>query len=92
MKKLTRPLKTVDYARRALRELKLMKHFCHENIISIIDVFTPLASEPEDMEEELVKILNSKIWIKNFWVFDAKQSFALFRFASALKRQFIKEF
>jgi len=51
MKKLTRPLKTVDYARRALRELKLMKHFCHENIISIIDVFTPLADEPEDMEE-----------------------------------------
>ena len=88
MKKLTRPLKTVDYARRALRELKLMKHFCHENIISIIDVFTPLASEPEDMEEEMVEIFMLKFEFTSL-SFNAKLRFALFRLVSGLLALFI---
>mmetsp|Transcript_22158 Transcript_22158/g.33736 ORF Transcript_22158/g.33736 Transcript_22158/m.33736 type:complete len:575 (-) Transcript_22158:230-1954(-) len=57
-------------AKRILREIKLLKHFNHENIISIVDMMPPLARNVEDfkdvyivtdlMETDLHRIIYSK--------------------------------
>ncbi len=57
-------------AKRILREIKLLKHFHHENIISILDMMPPLARNVEDfndvyivtdlMETDLHRIIYSK--------------------------------
>lgn len=57
-------------AKRILREIKLMKHFSHENIVNIIDMMPPLATSVEDfrdvyivsdlMETDLHRIIYSK--------------------------------
>ncbi|GCB69205.1 hypothetical protein scyTo_0010519 [Scyliorhinus torazame] len=41
IKKLYRPFQSEIFAKRAYRELKLLKHMKHENVIGLIDVFTP---------------------------------------------------
>ena len=41
MKKLARPFQSDIHAKRTYRELRLLKHFRHENVISMLDVFTP---------------------------------------------------
>ncbi|XP_038675902.1 mitogen-activated protein kinase 12-like isoform X2 [Scyliorhinus canicula] len=41
IKKMYRPFQSEIYAKRAYRELKLLKHMKHENVIGLIDVFTP---------------------------------------------------
>lgn len=40
VKKLTRPFHSEIHAKRTYRELRLLKHFRHENVISMLDVFT----------------------------------------------------
>uniref|UniRef100_A0A8C6ZT57 mitogen-activated protein kinase n=1 Tax=Nothoprocta perdicaria TaxID=30464 RepID=A0A8C6ZT57_NOTPE len=41
IKKLYRPFQSELFAKRAYRELRLLKHMRHENVIGILDVFTP---------------------------------------------------
>jgi p38 MAP kinase len=41
VKKLSRPFYSDIHAKRTYRELRLLKHFRHENVISMLDVFTP---------------------------------------------------
>ncbi|KAJ1111350.1 hypothetical protein NDU88_008686 [Pleurodeles waltl] len=41
IKKLYRPFQSVIHAKRAYRELRLLKHINHENVISLLNVFTP---------------------------------------------------
>jgi len=41
IKKLSRPFQSVMHAKRAYREIRLLKHMCHENVISLLDTFTP---------------------------------------------------
>ncbi|XP_007892449.1 mitogen-activated protein kinase 13 [Callorhinchus milii] len=41
IKKLYRPFQSEIYAKRAYRELKLLKHMKHENVIGLLDVYTP---------------------------------------------------
>ncbi|KAG6927175.1 mitogen-activated protein kinase 12, partial [Chelydra serpentina] len=41
IKKLYRPFQSELFAKRAYRELCLLKHMKHENVIGILDVFTP---------------------------------------------------
>ena len=56
-------------AKRILREIKLLQHFCHENVISIIDIPVPkTVTEFEDvyiictlMETDLHRIIYSKL-------------------------------
>lgn len=53
IKKLAQPFATNIHAKRAYRELKLLKHVNHDNIISLIDVFSR-ANSSADIEDLLV--------------------------------------
>ncbi|XP_040928135.1 mitogen-activated protein kinase 11 isoform X5 [Betta splendens] len=50
VKKLSRPFQSLIHSRRSYRELRLLKHMKHENVIGLLDVFTPAASL-EDFNE-----------------------------------------
>ncbi|XP_072886572.1 mitogen-activated protein kinase 12-like [Hemitrygon akajei] len=54
IKKLYRPFQSVTFAKRAYRELKLLKHMNHENVIGLIDVFTPAVTLDEFQDFYLV--------------------------------------
>ena len=41
IKKVARPFQTVVHAKRTYRELRMLKHMNHDNIIGLFDVFTP---------------------------------------------------
>lgn len=41
IKKLSRPFQCSIHAKRAYREFKLLRHMNHENIIELLDTFTP---------------------------------------------------
>lgn len=41
IKKLLRPFQSLVHAKRAYRELRLLKHMSHENVISLLNVFSP---------------------------------------------------
>ncbi|VVC26321.1 Protein kinase domain,Protein kinase-like domain,Protein kinase, ATP binding site,Mitogen-activated [Cinara cedri] len=41
IKKLTRPFQTAVHAMRTYRELRILKHMNHENVIGLLDAFTP---------------------------------------------------
>ena len=41
IKKLARPFQSAIHAKRTYRELRMLKHMKHENIIGLINVFTP---------------------------------------------------
>lgn len=41
IKKLSRPFQSIMHAKRAYREIRLLKHMKHENVISLLDTFTP---------------------------------------------------
>ncbi|XP_064633340.1 mitogen-activated protein kinase 14A-like isoform X2 [Lineus longissimus] len=44
IKKLARPFQSAIHAKRTYREVKMLKHMDHENIIGLLDVFTPAES------------------------------------------------
>jgi len=44
IKKLARPFQSAIHAKRTYRELRMLKHMKHENIIGLINVFTPATS------------------------------------------------
>ncbi|XP_069489532.1 mitogen-activated protein kinase 13 isoform X1 [Ambystoma mexicanum] len=44
IKKLSRPFQSEIFAKRAYRELTLLKHMMHENVIGLLDVFTSATS------------------------------------------------
>ncbi|XP_019743619.1 mitogen-activated protein kinase 14A isoform X2 [Hippocampus comes] len=44
IKKLYRPFQSLIHTKRAYRELRLLRHIEHENVISLLDVFTPDSS------------------------------------------------
>ncbi|XP_061112992.1 mitogen-activated protein kinase 13 [Conger conger] len=50
IKKLHRPFQSEIFAKRSYRELRLLKHMKHENVIGLLDVFTP-ASNFEDFQD-----------------------------------------
>uniref|UniRef100_A0A1I8NDP7 Stress-activated protein kinase JNK n=1 Tax=Musca domestica TaxID=7370 RepID=A0A1I8NDP7_MUSDO len=54
IKKLSKPFQNVVQAKRAYRELKLMKLVNHKNIIGLLDVFTPSESLDEFQDMYLV--------------------------------------
>lgn len=44
IKKLYRPFQSLIHAKRAYRELRLLRHIHHDNVICLLDVFTPDSS------------------------------------------------
>ncbi|KAG8439854.1 hypothetical protein GDO86_005864 [Hymenochirus boettgeri] len=54
VKKLSRPFQSLVHARRTYRELRLLKHMKHENVIGLLDVFTPSTSVQNFNEVYLV--------------------------------------
>lgn len=44
LKKLARPFQNDIFAKRCYREIRMLSHFDHENIINLVDVFTPNSS------------------------------------------------
>lgn len=44
IKKLARPFQSAIHAKRTYRELRLLKHMKHENVIGLLDVFSPWSS------------------------------------------------
>ena len=44
IKKITRPFDNCIHAKRTYRELRLLKHMDHENVIGLLDVFSPVTS------------------------------------------------
>ncbi|GLH15314.1 Mitogen-activated protein kinase p38b, partial [Gryllus bimaculatus] len=44
IKKLTRPFQSAVHAKRTYRELRLLKHMNHENVIGLLDVYHPSSS------------------------------------------------
>uniref|UniRef100_A0A674P653 mitogen-activated protein kinase n=1 Tax=Takifugu rubripes TaxID=31033 RepID=A0A674P653_TAKRU len=54
IKKLHRPFQSEIFAKRAYRELRLLKHMKHENVIGLLDVFTPALGLDEMQDFYLV--------------------------------------
>uniref|UniRef100_A0A8C6YXM8 mitogen-activated protein kinase n=1 Tax=Nothoprocta perdicaria TaxID=30464 RepID=A0A8C6YXM8_NOTPE len=54
IKKLCRPFQSETFAKRAYRELMLLKHMQHENVIGLLDVFTSASSYHEFQDFYLV--------------------------------------
>uniref|UniRef100_A0A672JBX0 mitogen-activated protein kinase n=1 Tax=Salarias fasciatus TaxID=181472 RepID=A0A672JBX0_SALFA len=54
VKKLSRPFQSIVHAKRTYRELRLLKHMKHENVIGLLDVFTPATSLMEFTDVYLV--------------------------------------
>nr|AIY23112.1 p38 protein [Penaeus chinensis] len=54
IKKLARPFQTHIHAKRTYRELRMLKHMDHENIIGLLDVFTPSTSYGDFQDVYLV--------------------------------------
>lgn len=57
VKKLARPFQTAIHAKRAYREIRLLKHMNHENVIGLVDVFTPTVNESEFEDIYMVSLL-----------------------------------
>lgn len=56
LKKLARPFQSNVHAKRTYRELRLLKHMKHENIIGLLDVFTP--SETYDNFQDVYLVMH----------------------------------
>eukprot|EP00727_Mastigamoeba_balamuthi_P012338 m51a1_g7727 putative mitogen-activated protein kinase (411) ;mRNA; f:154916-157005 len=67
IKKIPRAFSNVEDSKRLLREIKLLKHFNHENIVRIVDIIRPRAYEDFDdvyivselMDSDLHQIIKS---------------------------------
>lgn len=57
IKKLSRPFQSPIHAKRTYRELKLLRHMRHENVIDLTDVFTPEQSKESISEVYFVSSL-----------------------------------
>eukprot|EP00123_Amoebidium_parasiticum_P004002 comp15299_c0_seq1/m.12125 comp15299_c0_seq1/g.12125 ORF comp15299_c0_seq1/g.12125 comp15299_c0_seq1/m.12125 type:complete len:390 (-) comp15299_c0_seq1:175-1344(-) len=67
IKKALRPFETPIHAKRTFREVKLLRHMRHENIIGMLDIFTPQQAEEvlqdiyivtEFMDADLRRVIN----------------------------------
>uniref|UniRef100_A0A8B9LSX0 mitogen-activated protein kinase n=1 Tax=Astyanax mexicanus TaxID=7994 RepID=A0A8B9LSX0_ASTMX len=54
VKKLSRPFQSIIHAKRTYRELRLLKHMKHENVIGLLDAFTTATSLEEFNDVYLV--------------------------------------
>ncbi|XP_052779197.1 mitogen-activated protein kinase 14-like isoform X2 [Mya arenaria] len=57
IKKLSRPFQSAIHAKRTYREIRMLKHMVHENVIGLLDVFTPTETFDEFDEVYLATAL-----------------------------------
>ncbi|KAJ8302160.1 hypothetical protein KUTeg_021147 [Tegillarca granosa] len=57
IKKLSRPFQSPIHAKRTYREIRMLKHMNHENIIGLLDVFTPTTTYEDFNDVYLVSPL-----------------------------------
>jgi len=50
IKKLARPFQSPIHAKRAYREIRMLMHMCHENVIGLFDLFSP-AKKMDEFED-----------------------------------------
>ncbi|KAJ8983533.1 hypothetical protein NQ317_012024 [Molorchus minor] len=56
IKKLARPFQSAVHAKRTYRELKLLKHMRHENVIGLLDVFYPKHDNSQDLKPSNIAV------------------------------------
>uniref|UniRef100_A0A8C9PD13 mitogen-activated protein kinase n=1 Tax=Spermophilus dauricus TaxID=99837 RepID=A0A8C9PD13_SPEDA len=64
VKKLSRPFQSIIHAKRTYRELRLLKHMKHENVIGLLDVFTP-ARSLEEFNDVVTHLFYLSLWYLN---------------------------
>ncbi|XP_063438891.1 mitogen-activated protein kinase 14-like isoform X1 [Mytilus trossulus] len=57
VKKLARPFQSVIHAKRTYREIRMLKHMNHENVIGLLDIFTPTSTLEDFNDVYLVNTL-----------------------------------
>ncbi|XP_066931475.1 mitogen-activated protein kinase 14-like [Clytia hemisphaerica] len=88
IKKLSRPFQSIMHAKRAHREIKLLKHMMHENVICLLDTFTPQKTLSEFNDVYLVTPLmgadlNSIVKVQN--LSDEHVQFLIYQLLRGLK-------
>ena len=68
IKKLARPFQSAIHAKRTYRELRMLKHMNHENVIGLLDVFTP-ATSLENFQVMHININCEKIFLNIYFGF-----------------------
>lgn len=63
---------------RTLREIKILRHFSHENIIAILDILKP-ESFDTFTQVYLVQVHLIFLFFSFFWGFSSDRSFSLYR-------------
>lgn len=56
MKKLLRPFETSEHAKRVYREIRLLKHMDHVNVISLLDTFHPPSPSPTPTMDDFQQV------------------------------------
>ncbi len=51
IKKLARPFQSAVHAKRTYREIRLLKHMNHENVIGLLDVFNPAGMSLDSFQQ-----------------------------------------
>lgn len=100
IKKITKAFDVITIAKRTYRELKILRHFRHENIISILDVMEPPGDDEETfqdvyvvldlMESDLHNIIHSVQPLSNehirFFLYQVMRGLKYIHSASVLHR------
>lgn len=88
IKKIKEPFLTTDHAKRVYREVKLLRHMNHDNVIQLIDLFSP-AGRIEDFNEiYMVSILMDRDLRKlldRYQLSDTQTKLVLYQILRALK-------
>ncbi|XP_012942328.1 mitogen-activated protein kinase 14 [Aplysia californica] len=88
VKKLSRPFQSDIFAKRAYREIRMLKHFNHENLINLLDIFTPNRSLADFNDVYLVTpLMDSDLHnvLKSQTLHDEQIKFLLYQILRGLK-------
>lgn len=85
IKKFSRPFQSTIHAKRTHRELKLLRSMNHENIIDMLDVFTPdiNASSLQDVFVFFFSHFSFGLWFWRTFAWDGKTAVLIWRLTSA---------
>ena len=61
IKKLARPFQSATHAKRTYREVRMLKHMNHENVIGLLDVFTPSSQLDESFQDVYILFYKGRV-------------------------------